>query len=306
MFFNIRFLYTGILIIVIFILYFCFVMKFKNYEYIIIFSLAFTLLLGASCNSKKKEPQNTNIRQSSDNAKTEEKTTVEDFRNIEIIRELEHDTQAYTQGLLFKDGYLYESTGQYRESSLRKIDPNSGKILFKTKLADNYFAEGIAVFKNKLYQLTWRSATGFIYDLMTLQQTDTFSYYGEGWGLTSNGHHLIMSDGSNALRFLDPKTLQTVKTIFVIDQNSVPLNYINELEYINGDIWANVYMKNYVVRINPDDGRVISVIDLSFLLKKIEITAETDVLNGIAYDKKHDEYYFTGKNWNKIFVCKIN
>jgi glutamine cyclotransferase len=291
-------------------------MIFEKTKYIVTITLTFILLLGASCNSKKKEEKikiysdtsQISKQTNKDTAKTEIKTsnTPDVFTEIKIIRELNHDTQAYTQGLIYHNGYLYESTGQYRKSSLRKIDPKTGKILFKTPLADNYFAEGIAIFNNKLYQLTWRSSTGFIYDLMTLRQTGTFSYYGEGWGITSDGKNLIMSDGTNALRFLDPKTLEIVKTVFVVDKNSYPLNYLNELEYINGEIWANVYMKNFVVRINPDDGKVTSVVDLSFLLKKIELTPDTDVLNGIAYDKKHDEYYFTGKNWNKIFVIKMN
>jgi glutamine cyclotransferase len=291
-------------------------------KYIKFLVLLFALLSAVSCKSNESESidknnssgsktatlQNDNIKQknkeSIDTVK-EEKILQDVFSDIKIVRELPHDTQAYTQGLIYFKGLLYESTGQYGESSLRKLDPKTGAILLKTELENQYFAEGIAIFNNKIYQLTWRSGTGFVYDLMTMKQTGTFTYYGEGWGITADKKYLIMSDGTNALRFLDPKTFEIVKTIFVVDENSIPLQYLNELEYINGEIWANVYTRNYIVRINPDDGRVISRIDLSFLIDKIEVTPETDVLNGIAYDKKRDEYYFTGKNWNKIFVIKM-
>jgi glutamine cyclotransferase len=256
----------------------------------------------ASIGSTAEEGKNDSISESNSN---DYQSTQEVFSDIEIIRELPHDTHAYTQGLIYHNGILYESTGQYGKSSLRKLDPNSGEILAKETISNQYFAEGITIFSNKIYQLTWRAGTGFVYDGQTLKQKSSFAYYGEGWGITNDNKYLIMSDGTNALRFLDPKTLEIVKTVFVIDENSVPLQYLNELEYINNEIWANVYTRNYIVRINPEEGRVVSRIDLSFLIDKIEITPETDVLNGIAYDKQKDEYYFTGKNWNKIFVVKM-
>ncbi len=290
-------------------------------EYIKFTILLIVLLFAGSCKSRQK--QSTGLSQSITN-KTETNDTADTIlikdtlasdidknnkeiglNGIKIIRELPHDTQAYTQGLIYYKGMLYESTGQYDESSLRKIDPQTGNVLQTINLENKYFAEGIAIFNNKIYQLTWRQGIGFIYELSTMRQTGTFTYYGEGWGITNDNKYLVMSDGTNALRYLDPQTLQIVKTIFVIDENSIPLQYLNELEYINGEIWANVYTSNYIIRINPEDGRLVSRIDLSFLKDKIEITPETDVLNGIAYDKEHDEYYFTGKNWNKIFVIKM-
>lgn len=285
-------------------------------KYFTLILLPFVLLLGASCNTRHEQIKNSTQKSDTVISKTvntkdsaveeENAEPLQDvFSDIQIVRELPHDTEAYTQGLIYHNGYLLESTGQYRESSLRKIDTKTGKILRKISIPDNYFGEGIALFKNKIFMLTWRSGSGFIFDLMTFKQLGTFTYYGEGWGLTSDGKYLIMSDGTNAIRFLEPKTLQIVRTIYVVDENSIPLNYLNELEYIDGEIWANVYTRNYIVRINPDDGRIISKIDLSFLIEKIDVTPNTDVLNGIAYDKKHDEYYFTGKNWNKIFVIKM-
>lgn len=296
-------------------------------DYFNLFILIILLTLSTSCKSDKVKPvrnidaktEKTLQTRETDTGSTPPTATANDtvtdksinqpmqdvFTDIRVVREINHDTAAYTQGLIYYKGDLYESTGQYGESTLRKLNPKTGKILEKIPLESKYFAEGIAIFKNSIYQLTWRAGTGFIYDLMTMRQTGTFTYYGEGWGITSDGKNLIMSDGTNALRFLDPKTMQVVKTIFVLDRNSYPLYYLNELEYINNEIWANVYMSNNIVRINPEDGHLISTIDLSFLKNKITITPSTDVLNGIAYDKKNDEYYFTGKNWNKIFVLKM-
>ncbi len=296
-------------------------------DYFHLFILIILLTLSTSCKSDKSKPvrnidaktEKTLITTETATGSTPSSATANDtatdksiaqpmqdvFTDVRVVREINHDTRAYTQGLIYYKGDLYESTGQYGESTLRKLNLKTGKILKKIPLASKYFAEGIAILNNSIYQLTWRAGTGFIYDLMTMRQTGTFTYYGEGWGITSDGKNLIMSDGTNALRFLDPKTMQVIRTIFVLDRNSYPLYYLNELEYINNEIWANVYTSNYIVRINPEDGHLISKIDLSFLKNKITVTPSTDVLNGIAYDKKNDEYYFTGKNWNKIFVMKM-
>lgn len=278
----------------------------------IIIVLTFVILLGISCAQKDAEKT---IPQTKSTAETMQKDSekLEDSESApaeeitwEIIREIDHPTNAYTQGLLYHNGFLYEGTGQNGSSSVRKIDAKTGSILQQTNLENRYFGEGITIFDNKLYQLTWVSNTGFIYDLMGLKQTGTFEYFGQGWGLCTDGRHLIMSDGTNALRFLNPKTFKTEKTVMVVDERGMPLRNLNELEYINDEIWANVYMRNYIVIIDPVKGKVKRSIDLSLLQTKIDIGPETDVLNGIAYDKKRDEYYFTGKNWNKIFVVKLN
>jgi len=275
----------------------------------IIFS--FVVLMGVSCaqgDADKNVPQTKRVesQQTADSSqyidpKTEPKPEIE----WDIVREIDHATNAYTQGLFYEGGYLYESTGQNGASSVRKLDAKTGEILKKTDVDAKYFAEGITLLDKKIYQLTWITNTGFIYDFLSLKQIGTFEYFGQGWGLCTNGKYLIMSDGTNALRFLDPKTFRTDRTIMVIDEEGMPLRSINELEYINDEIWANVYMHNYIVVINPEDGKVKRSIDLSSLESKITIGPETDVLNGIAYDKKRDEFYFTGKNWNKIFVVKF-
>jgi glutamine cyclotransferase len=268
---------------------------------IIIISLALTI----SCAEQKN--LNSQIK-SADKSETKSDLVANPINELSytILRELPHDTEAFTQGLYYLKGFLYESTGQYRKSSLRKIDAGTGNILKMEKVDNSYFAEGLTIFKNKIYQLTWISNTGFIYDLSTMNQTGTFHYYGEGWGITNDENSLIISDGTNGLRFLNPRTFVLENTIFVTDQNSNPVSNLNELEMIDGYIWANVWMQNYIVRIDATSGKVVSRLDLSELRNKITITPETDVLNGIAYDKVKDEFYVTGKNWNKIFVIKVN
>lgn len=249
--------------------------------------------------TSQKEPS------SADSEQADSQEPVKPFYSFEIIKELPHDTQAYTQGFIYHNGFLYESTGQYRKSSLRKINPNTGEIIKNIKIPDKYFAEGLTIFNNKIYQLTWFENTGFIYDLETMKQIGSFSYYGEGWGLTNDDKHLILSDGSNVLRYIDPTNFEVVKTLTVLNENSYPMRNLNELEYVAGYIWANIYMENYIVQIDPKTGRVVSRIDLTPLRDKLTIGPETDVLNGIAYDKESDVFYFTGKNWNKIFIAKL-
>ena len=273
-----------------------------NIDKIIVFVF---LLLNISCAEQKnvKLPDNAGNRTNSENSS---KQTQETNLTFSIIREMPHDTDAFTQGLYYLNGFLYESTGQYRKSSLRKIDAKTGQIINSVKIENSYFAEGLTIFRNKIYQLTWISNTGFIYDLKSMNQTGSFLYYGEGWGITNDDKSLIMSDGTNGLRYLNPKTFEVEKTLFVTDNNSMPVNNLNELEMVNGEIWANVWMQDYIVRINPSDGKVVAKYDLSSLKDRLTITPETDVLNGIAYDKVKGEYYVTGKNWNKIFVIKFN
>jgi glutamine cyclotransferase len=215
-----------------------------------------------------------------------------------------HDKHAYTQGLIFLDGILWESTGQYGASSLRKVELKTGKVIKQISVPKNYFAEGMTVFHNKVFQLTWQEQKGFIYDPATFQKQGEFSYTGEGWGLTHNGESLIMSDGSDQIRFLDPSTLQTTHTISVTDRGA-PVDQLNELEYIDGEIYANIYMTDRIARIEPKTGKVVAWIDLTGILASKDRTGGEDVLNGIAYDETGKRLFVTGKMWPKLFEIEI-
>jgi glutamine cyclotransferase len=215
-----------------------------------------------------------------------------------------HDQRAYTQGLIFLDGILWESTGQYGTSSLRKVELKSGKVIKQISIPKNYFAEGMTVFRNKVFQLTWQEQKGFIYDPVTFQKQGEFSYTGEGWGLTHDGESLIMSDGTDRIRFLDPSTLQTTRAISVTDRG-VPVTQLNELEYIDGEIYANIYMTDRIARIEPKTGKILGWIDLTGLLATKDRTGEEDVLNGIAYDVVGKRLFVTGKMWPKLFEIEI-
>ena len=215
-----------------------------------------------------------------------------------------HDRRAYTQGLVYLDGILWESTGQYGSSSLRKVELKTGKVIKQIAVPPKYFAEGMTVFHNKVFQLTWQEQKGFIYDSATFQKQGEFTYSGEGWGLTHDGESLIMSDGTNEIRFLDPVTLQTTRTIRVFDAG-VPLEKLNELEYIDGEIYANIWQTDRIVRIEPKSGKILGWIDLTGLLKTKDRSGEEDVLNGIAYDEAGKRLFVTGKMWPKLFEIEI-
>ena len=220
-----------------------------------------------------------------------------------VLESYPHDHAAYTQGLFFQNDTLYETTGQYGESSLRKLDLKSGKVLEKVNFSRKYFAEGSCVLDGKLYVLTWTSKVAFVYDAQTLKYEATWSYPREGWGLTTDGTYLYASDGSNKIYVLDGD-FKLKRTIFVsIDGR--PLRYLNELEWIDGKIWANVYTTDMLVVIDPADGKVEARIDCSGLLPVNQRTPDTDVLNGIAVNSK-GEIFLTGKNWPKLFKVKIS
>jgi len=215
-----------------------------------------------------------------------------------------HDRRAYTQGLIFLDGVLWESTGQYGESSLRKVELKTGKVIKQISVPRNYFAEGMTIFHNKVYQLTWQEQKGFIYDPDTFQKQGEFSYTGEGWGLTHDGESLIMSDGTDKIRFLDASTFRTTRTIRVTDRGE-PVHELNELEYISGEIYANIYQTDRIARIDPKTGKILGWIDLTGLLAVKDRTGGEDVLNGIAYDVKGKRLFVTGKMWPKLFEIEI-
>ena len=226
-------------------------------------------------------------------------------KDYTILNTYKHDSDAYTQGLEFYKGTLLEGTGQNGESTLRKTDYKTGTISKSVPLSPGYFGEGITVFNGKIYQLTWKNKIGFIYNAETLVQEKTFNYFAdiEGWGLTHNDKHLIMSDGTNKIHFLDPETQKLVRSINVYsDTNAIP--ELNELEWIDGKIWANIYQKNAVVIINPENGAVEAVINFSELDAKIE-NKNKDVLNGIAYNPATKTVFITGKDWDKMFEIKL-
>lgn len=226
-------------------------------------------------------------------------------KDYTILNTYNHDLNAYTQGLEFYKGTLLEGTGQNGESTLRKTEYKTGNVSKSVPLSPDYFGEGITVFNGKIYQLTWKNKVGFIYNAETLVQEKTFNYFAdiEGWGLTHNDKHLIMSDGTSKIYFLDPVTQKLVRSINVYsDTNAIP--ELNELEWIDGKIWANIYQKDAVAIINPENGAVEAVIDFSNLKSKIT-NPEKDVLNGIAYNPATKTVFVTGKNWDKMFEIKL-
>lgn len=226
------------------------------------------------------------------------------FYTYEVVNTYPHDPGAFTQGLVFLDGVLFESTGLNGQSSLRKVDLKTGGVLKKIDVPAEYFAEGLAVLGDKAYQLTWQSHKGFVYDRDSFQLEKEFSYDGEGWGLATDGQWLILSDGTDQIRFLDPATFAVKRTIAVRFQGN-PVNQLNELEYVKGEIFANVWQSDFVVRIDPASGRVTGVIDFTSLLAPQDRTPQTDVLNGIAYDPATDRLFVTGKRWPKLFEVRL-
>jgi glutaminyl-peptide cyclotransferase len=232
----------------------------------------------------------------------------------QIIAERSHKTSLFTQGLFIKDGAFYESTGLYGKSSLVTYpvaEPAStwaklsSGFTKKQTLPENYFAEGLALVDKKVYQLTWHEGVVFVYDHSTLAPLYTLAYKGEGWGLTSNGKQLIRSDGSDVLFFHDTEKFSLLKTLHVT-LNQQPLNQLNELEYFDGFIWANVWHDNRILKINPDTGRVVGILDLSSTIEALKLKDSESVLNGIAYDFDKKAVWVTGKQWPKMFLLKIN
>jgi len=221
-----------------------------------------------------------------------------------LVHSYPHDAGAFTQGLLFHDGSLYESTGQYGASSIREVRLKDGKVLREHALPGVYFGEGMTLWNDMLLTLTWRNGLGFCWSLSEFKQSCSFSYTGEGWGLTHNGTSLIMSDGSADIRFLDPATYAEQRRI-TVTWNDRPVLRLNELEYVKGEILANVWMTDRIARINPETGAVIDWIDLSALTAKAQPSSYDAVLNGIAYDAKADRLFVTGKYWPKLFEIRL-
>ena len=269
-----------------------------------------TLILIAGCggpaNSNRTDPGVTN-------SNINKVKTVPTVSTYEIIKTYPHDPKAFTQGLAFRDGFLYESTGQEGDSTLRKVDLETGKILQKHDLPDEVFAEGIAIIGDKIYQLSWRDQTAWVYNLSDFKLLREHTYSGQGWGLTHDGTNLFMSDGTHVIRVLNPETFQTVRTIVVNDENGRPLMKINELEFIKGEIWANrwhseeIGKPNHIARIDPATGALTGWVDLSNISPEDQSGEDKseNTLNGIAYDEAGDRLFVTGKNWKRLFEIKV-
>lgn len=221
-----------------------------------------------------------------------------------VIHAYPHDRHAFTQGLVYVDGHLYESTGIQGQSTLREEDLETGRILRMQLDSDQYFAEGLTDWKNTLIQLTWQSHIALVYDRATFRLLRTFRYDGEGWGLTHDAKSLILSDGTATLRFFDPQTFKELRRIAVKDHGK-PVTQLNELEFIHGEIYANVWHSNRIARISPANGRVLAWIDLTGLMPRDQLSSEEAVLNGIAYDSARDRLFVTGKLWPKIFEIAL-
>jgi len=221
-----------------------------------------------------------------------------------VVRSYPHDPEAYTQGLIYRDGFLYESTGRNGRSSLRKVVLETGAVVRQETVDRQYFAEGLTEWRGRLIQLTWDSNVGFVYDMASFRLNRTFRYPGEGWGLTHDDARLIMSDGSDTLRFMDAESFQERRRVSVRDGGR-PIRNLNELEYVNGEIYANVWHTDRIARIAPDSGRVVSWIDLTGLLPRVYQLEAEAVLNGIAYDAAGDRLFVTGKLWPTLFEIKL-
>jgi glutamine cyclotransferase len=261
-----------------------------------------TLLMLAACDNPDQ--------QSTDSPATEAPGNAPSAMAYTLLKDYPHDTGAFTQGLVWYNNQLLEGTGQYGESDVRRVDLATGKVLQQTANDSAIFGEGIAVLNGKLYQITWQNKIGYVYDAATLKKEKAFTLQTEGWGLTTDGKELILSDGSSNLYFLDPKTLTETHRIGVYDHLG-PRSNINELEYIKGYVYANVWQTDNIIKIDPASGRIVAVADLSDLKNKggIQFTYDgtgPDVLNGIAWDSANNRIFVTGKYWPKLFEIKLD
>lgn len=229
----------------------------------------------------------------------------------EIVNTFKHDSKAFTQGLVFHNSFLYESTGQKGDSTVRKVEINSGRVLQKQDLSDDYFAEGMTVLNERIYQITWQENTAFVYDVNDFKLLKELKYQGEGWGLTDDGTNLIMSDGTHVIRIVDPETFKTTRTLVVLDENGKPLLNLNELEYVKGEIWANVWHSeqigkpNHIARIDQNSGKLLGWINLQGISPDDVERDNENTLNGIAYDETGDRIFVTGKKWRNLYEIKL-
>jgi glutamine cyclotransferase len=222
----------------------------------------------------------------------------------QIVATYPHDTAAFTEGLLIDRGQLYESTGREGQSDIRRVDLKTGRVLARVKIAASLFGEGIVAWRNRLFSVTWHGGRGFRWTLPTLKRSGGFRYAGEGWAMTDDGRNLILSDGTPVLRFLNPTTQKVVRRLTVTIQGR-PLERLNELEYVKGELLANIWMTRYIVRIDPATGKVKGIIDLTPLIAQVALADPDSVANGIAYDRDTGKLYATGKNWPSLFEIAL-
>ncbi|MGB7208776.1 MAG: glutaminyl-peptide cyclotransferase [Pyrinomonadaceae bacterium] len=286
-----------------------------------IYFLISIALLIASCGSGTNGSNSRSVG----NANATPKPAALPVYSYDVVKAFPHDSKAFTQGLVFRDGFLYESTGQEGESTLRKVDISTGKVVQKFDLASEIFAEGLTIMNDKLYQISWRDKIAWEYDIADFKMLREMSYSGEGWGLTTDGTNLIMSDGTHLLKFVDPQTFKTIRSIPVMQESGKPLYLLNELEWVKGEIWANIWHSeetetgttqgrlpnigrpNTIARIDPASGRVTGWIDLAGISPDDQNGEnETEnTLNGIAYDADNDRIFITGKKWKRLYEIKL-
>lgn len=283
--------------------------------------------MSISCGGSAGDPR-TNVDAGNANAAKTTNTAAAEAAPIytyQVVNKFPHDGKAFTQGLLFYDGFLYESTGQDRQSTVRKVDINTGRVIQKHDVSDEIFAEGLALIDTTLYQVSWRNRIAFTYNVSDLKPTGQIRYNGEGWGLTTDGTQLIMSDGSHILRYMEPETFKVLKTQPILKEDGKPLFLLNELEWVEGEIWANIWHSeeretqtsqgrfpnigkpNYIARIDPQTGRVVGWIDLAGISPGDHGNYENseNTLNGIAYDPTTKRIWVTGKNWKNLYEIKV-
>jgi glutaminyl-peptide cyclotransferase len=227
------------------------------------------------------------------------------MEGYKVVHSFPHDKEAFTQGLIYDNGKLYEGTGQKGESNLREVELESGKVIRQHNIDNSLFGEGITLLRDKIYQVTWQNKVGFVYDRSTFNQLHKIDYPMEGWGLTTIDDKILLSDGTNVLYFIEPEMFTVISKIEVYD-NEKKVDSLNELEFIKGEIWANIWMTDLIARIDPSSGKVLSYINLKDILPENERNGETDVLNGIAYDQETGRIFVTGKKWPKLFEIKIS
>jgi glutamine cyclotransferase len=271
------------------------------------------LLFGAACKEQTNQNNPVSVINNSNTAPVNQTKKEIPVYTYEVVNTYKHDSQAFTQGLVFHNGFLYESTGQHGKSTLRKVRLEDGDVVKRSKLDGEYFAEGMTILNDKIYQITWQENTCFVYDVNSFEPVGRIRYNGDGWGLTNDGTNLIMSDGSHILKFVDPSNFRTVRSI-TVTHDTKPLYQINELEFVKGEIWANVWHSekpdilgkpNTIARIDPSTGKVIGWIDLNGISPEDVARDEENTLNGIAYDAATDRIFVTGKQWRKLFEIKI-
>jgi glutamine cyclotransferase len=274
------------------------------------FSILLTVvLLGAGCSSNNNNGLHSPTPSANSN-QAKKQVTVSSY---EVVKTYPHDSKAFTQGLVYRDGFLYESTGQEEESTLRKVAFETGKVVQKHELPDEIFAEGIAILGDKVYQLSWRNRTAWVYNLSDFKLLREIRYNDDGWGITTDGTNLFATNGTHVIKVLNPETFETVRTIVVKDENGRPLMKLNELEFVKGEIWANIWHSeeiskpNHIARIDPTTGELKGWIDLSGISPGDQAGEDKseNTLNGIAYDEAGDRIFVTGKNWKNLYEIKL-